>query len=508
MPHERPGRHPASDDGAGAKRALPRGRGPSRSGATRSACCASTATSCRDSTRSSRSGQASIRVEDVSTNGTIGGRSPPPASVARGALRDADSRRQLHGLLLPPRSPGGADRADAGRPASRCRSSMRRSSRCRRLRHRRRSRSGRRTPTVAPPQQTTERPARSRWSTRCAAPVLSPQQLTAAIEARKKDVNLRREIHKMLLEHLDLATIDAQKLDDPSMRPKVLNGAPPHRRAGLAQTSRPSSITTCSSASWPTRRSASGRSSASWPTRGQRDHGRRSEHDLRRAGRQDRPRRRALHRRRARARVSSSESSRRSVAASTSRRRSSTHASRTDPRERRHSARSRSRARASRSASSRRTRSRSTSSSSFGALTTQMGTFLTRCVDAKKNIVISGGTGSGKTTLLNVLSGAIPVGRAHRHHRRCRRAPAQAAARRLARNAAARTWKGRASTRSAISCKNALRMRPDRIVVGECRGGEALDMLQAMNTGHDGSLTTTHANSPTEAVVPPRDARA
>ena len=123
-----------------------------------------------------------------------------------------------------------------------------------------------------------------------------------------------------------------------------------------------------------------------------------------------------------------------------------------------------------------------------------------------KNIVISGGTGSGKTTLLNVLSGAIPEPRAHRHDRGRGRAAAAAAARRLARDAARRTWRAAASITIRDLVKNALRMRPDRIVVGECRGGEALDMLQAMNTGHDGSLTTTHANIAARGDRAPRDA--
>jgi pilus assembly protein CpaF len=135
----------------------------------------------------------------------------------------------------------------------------------------------------------------------------------------------------------------------------------------------------------------------------------------------------------------------------------------------------------------------------FGGLTEQMGRFLTRCVIGKKNIVISGGTGSGKTTLLNVLSSAIPS-----HERIVTIEDAAELQLRQPHVVALETrpanmeGKGEYSMRDLV--KNALRMRPDRIVVGECRGGEALDMLQAMNTGHDGSLTTTHANSPREAV--------
>ena len=135
----------------------------------------------------------------------------------------------------------------------------------------------------------------------------------------------------------------------------------------------------------------------------------------------------------------------------------------------------------------------------FGALTEQMARFLTRSVIAKKNVVISGGTGSGKTTLLNVLSSAIP--------KEERIVTIEDAAElqlnqphvvSLESRPANMEGKGEYTIRDLV--RNALRMRPDRIVVGECRGGECLDMLQAMNTGHDGSLTTTHANSPREAI--------
>jgi pilus assembly protein CpaF len=136
---------------------------------------------------------------------------------------------------------------------------------------------------------------------------------------------------------------------------------------------------------------------------------------------------------------------------------------------------------------------------SFGALTTQMATFLTRSVIAKKNIVIAGGTGSGKTTLLNVLSGAIPSDeRIVTIEDAAELQLRQPHVVSLETRPSNMEGKGEYSIRDLV--KNALRMRPDRIVVGECRGGEALDMLQAMNTGHDGSLTTTHANSPREAV--------
>jgi pilus assembly protein CpaF len=136
----------------------------------------------------------------------------------------------------------------------------------------------------------------------------------------------------------------------------------------------------------------------------------------------------------------------------------------------------------------------------LGTLDARMGRFLTRCVRAKRNIVVAGGTGSGKTTLLNVLSMAIP------DHERIVTIE-DAAELQLAQPHVVALEsrppnlenKGEVSIRDLV--RNALRMRPDRIVVGECRGGEALDMLQAMNTGHDGSLTTTHANSPAEALA-------
>jgi pilus assembly protein CpaF len=136
----------------------------------------------------------------------------------------------------------------------------------------------------------------------------------------------------------------------------------------------------------------------------------------------------------------------------------------------------------------------------LGALTESMGSFLSRSVVAKKNIVISGGTGSGKTTLLNVLSAFIPPGeRIVTIEDSAELRLEQPHVVSLETRPANMEGKGQYTIRDLV--KNALRMRPDRIVVGECRGGEALDMLQAMNTGHDGSLTTTHANSPLEALA-------
>jgi pilus assembly protein CpaF len=135
----------------------------------------------------------------------------------------------------------------------------------------------------------------------------------------------------------------------------------------------------------------------------------------------------------------------------------------------------------------------------FGSMTRQMADFLEACVKARFNIVISGGTGSGKTTLLNVMSGFIP------ENERIITIE-DAAELQLQQDHVMRmeTKPPNVDGTSAVAIrelvKNSLRMRPDRIVVGEVRGGEALDMLQAMNTGHDGSLTTIHANTPRDAI--------
>lgn len=135
----------------------------------------------------------------------------------------------------------------------------------------------------------------------------------------------------------------------------------------------------------------------------------------------------------------------------------------------------------------------------FGSMTPEIALFLEEAIRARQNIVVSGGTGSGKTTLLNVLSQFIPLDERvvtiedsaelkldHSNMVRLEARPANI------------EGKGRITIRDLVI--NALRMRPDRIIVGECRGGEALDMLQAMNTGHDGSLTTVHANNPRDAL--------
>jgi pilus assembly protein CpaF len=133
------------------------------------------------------------------------------------------------------------------------------------------------------------------------------------------------------------------------------------------------------------------------------------------------------------------------------------------------------------------------------SLTCEMLTFLTACIESRLSVLISGGTGSGKTTLLNVLSGAIPSSERiatiedsaelrlqQRHVVRMETRPSNI------------EGQGQITQRDLV--RNALRMRPDRIIVGECRGGEAIDMLQAMNTGHEGSLTTIHANSARDAT--------
>ncbi len=135
----------------------------------------------------------------------------------------------------------------------------------------------------------------------------------------------------------------------------------------------------------------------------------------------------------------------------------------------------------------------------FGSLIPSMVEFLQIAVRERRNVVISGGTGSGKTTLLNILSGFIPNDeRIVTVEDAAELKLAQDHVVSLEARPANMEGKGAVAIRDLV--KNCLRMRPDRIVVGECRGGEALDMLQAMNTGHDGSLTTAHANAPRDVI--------
>lgn len=136
----------------------------------------------------------------------------------------------------------------------------------------------------------------------------------------------------------------------------------------------------------------------------------------------------------------------------------------------------------------------------YGSITKPMVDFLKICVENGLNVVISGGTGSGKTSLLNMLSGFIPSNeRIITVEDAAELQMQQEHVVRLETRPANMEGTGAVTIRDLI--KNALRMRPDRIVVGECRDGAALDMLQAMNTGHDGSMTTTHANSPRECIA-------
>ncbi len=136
----------------------------------------------------------------------------------------------------------------------------------------------------------------------------------------------------------------------------------------------------------------------------------------------------------------------------------------------------------------------------FGTLNAAAARFLQACIVGRLNVIVSGGTGTGKTTTLNVLSSFIPDDerictiedakelQLHQEHVLC-----------METRPPNIEGKGEISIRDLV--KNSLRMRPDRLVVGECRGGEALDMLQAMNTGHDGSITTVHSNSPRDTLA-------
>jgi pilus assembly protein CpaF len=135
----------------------------------------------------------------------------------------------------------------------------------------------------------------------------------------------------------------------------------------------------------------------------------------------------------------------------------------------------------------------------FGSMSTETAEFLRACVIGRLNIVVSGGTGSGKTTLLNVLSSFIPENeRIITVENAAELQLRQEHVVTLESRPANIEGKGQVTIQDLVI--NTLRMRPDRVVVGECRGGETLDMLQAMNTGHDGSLTTAHANTPRDML--------
>ncbi|HWM11404.1 MAG TPA: CpaF family protein [Solirubrobacteraceae bacterium] len=136
----------------------------------------------------------------------------------------------------------------------------------------------------------------------------------------------------------------------------------------------------------------------------------------------------------------------------------------------------------------------------LGTLSGDEAELLARCVAARTSILVSGGTGSGKTTTLNALSGAIPDGeRIVTIEDAAELRLRQAHVVRLESRPPSLEGRGEVTIRALV--RNALRMRPDRIVVGEVRGGEALDLLQALNTGHEGSLSTVHANSPADALA-------
>lgn len=137
--------------------------------------------------------------------------------------------------------------------------------------------------------------------------------------------------------------------------------------------------------------------------------------------------------------------------------------------------------------------------SQYGSLDRRSAALLQACVEARLNVVVSGGTGSGKTTLLNALSSFVSVEeRIVTIEDAAELSLNQPHTIRLETRPPNVEGRGQVTIRDLV--RNSLRMRPDRIIVGECRGGEALDMLQAMNTGHDGSLTTVHANSPDDAL--------
>lgn len=439
-------------------------------------------------------GSASLRVEDVSTNGTLAGDRllrrnsmdvafGTPIVVGNFTIYffplERESRPRT-GPQAPPPPPPGPPAPPKARP----------------------SRPPRNGVGSAPPRlKSTAVPVAERPLTQTTAsgPAMTPQQLNATMEARKKDVGLRRKIHKMLLEHLDLATIDASKLDDPSMRPKVLTAL---RRIveQLAQELPPEmgkdqligELADEALGLGPLERFLADPSineimvvdpNTIYIERG----GKivlaeaRFTDDERVRGVIERivtPLGRRIDESSPLVDARLKDGSRVNAVIKPIALRGACITIRKFAK----------------------VPLTLDNLMGFGALTHQMGQFLCRCVIAKRNIIISGGTGSGKTTLLNCLSGAIPEDeRIITIEDAAELQLKQPHVVALETRPSNLEGKGEYTIRDLV--KNALRMRPDRIVVGECRGGEALDMLQAMNTGHDGSLTTTHANSPHEAIT-------
>ncbi len=435
-------------------------------------------------------GPASLRVEDLSTNGTLAG----DRLLRRNSIEIGYGTPIVVGnftIYFFPIEQRAPRRASGPNPPAQALKTTRASP----------ARTGR-NGVAAPPHSRTAGPterAAERTVLPTQASAMSPQQLTATIEARKRDVALRRKIHKMLLEHLDLATIDAQKLDDPSMRPRVLTALrriveqlaheiPPEmgrdqivgeladEALGLGPLERfladPSinEVMVVDPETIYIERGGKIELSAARFTDDERVRGV-IERIVTPLGR----------------RIDESspivdarlkDGSRVNAVIRPIALRGSCITIRKFAR----------------------TPLTIENLINFGTITPQMVQFLCRCVVAKKNIIISGGTGSGKTTLLNVLSAAIPAEeRIITIEDAAELQLKQPHVVSMETRPANLEGKGEYTIRDLV--KNALRMRPDRIVVGECRGGEALDMLQAMNTGHDGSLTTTHANSPEEAIA-------
>jgi pilus assembly protein CpaF len=450
-------------------------------------------------------GQGSIRVEDVSTNGTLAGEHllrrqatevafGTPIVIGNFTIYFFPLDQRPRGSTVPAPVPAPLP-APAPVPA--------------RAAHGALAATGHQPAVIIQPdpqphgtngaaRKTSKARATDKLAPTTTASAMSPQQLSAAIEARRKDVNLRRKIHRMLLEHLDLATLDATKLDDPSMRPKVLTALrriveqvsheiPPE----LSRDVLIGELADEALGLGPLERFLADPSinevmvvdpNTIYIERG-------GKIFLSEAHFTDDERVRGVIERIVTPLGRRIDESSPIVDARLK------DGSRVNAVIRPIALRG--------SCITIRKFARNPLTlqnlMDYGALTDQMATFLCRCVLAKKNVIISGGTGSGKTTLLNVLSGAIPSDeRIVTIEDAAELQLKQPHVVSLETRPANLEGKGEYTIRDLV--RNALRMRPDRIVVGECRGGEALDMLQAMNTGHDGSLTTTHSNSPVEAI--------